>query len=111
MFESLNEDRVSFAATLVKATPLVISTLQARRCIKDSASTYMAMIVDKSIESEEVCRIPIVEDFPKVFDNELPRLPLDKEIESGIELEPMMAPMHKAPYRMAPTELEEVKLH
>lgn len=58
----------------------------------------MAMIVEKSIGS-------------KVFANELPGLPPDKEIESGIELEPTMAPTHKAPYSMPHVELEEVRLH
>jgi len=52
--------------------------------------------------------IPIVQDFPEVF-QEVPGLPPDREIEFTIELLPGTAPISKAPYRMAPTELIELK--
>ncbi|TYJ97505.1 pol protein [Cucumis melo var. makuwa] len=44
-----------------------------------------------------------------VFPEELPRLPLHREIDFAIELEPGTAPISKAPYRMAPAELKELK--
>ena len=47
--------------------------------------------------------------FPDVFPEELPGLPPDREIEFEIELLPGTTPISKAPYRMAPAELKELK--
>ena len=53
--------------------------------------------------------IPIVSEFPEVFPEDLPRLPLDREIEFSIDLLPGSGPIAKAPYCMAPAELKELK--
>ena len=52
----------------------------------------------------------MVNEFLDVFPDELPRLPLKREVKFGIELKPGTTPISKAPYRMAPTELKELKL-
>ena len=49
-------------------------------------------------------------EFLDVFPAELPGLPPDREIEFGIEIVPGTSPIYKAPYRMAPVELKELKL-
>ena len=53
--------------------------------------------------------IPVVIKFPDVFSEDLPGLPLDREVEFIIDLVPSIGPISKAPYRMAPTELKELK--
>jgi hypothetical protein len=55
--------------------------------------------------------ISMVEEFMDVFPKELPRMPLEGEVEFYIDLLPGTAPVAKRPYRMAPTELAELKLH
>ena len=45
-----------------------------------------------------------------MFPEDLPELPPDREIEFVIELLPGIAPVSKAPYRMAPAELKELKI-
>nr|GFC42718.1 hypothetical protein [Tanacetum cinerariifolium] len=52
---------------------------------------------------------PIVSEFPDVFPNELPGIPLVHEVEFSIELILGTEPISKAPYRMAPIELKELK--
>ena len=52
---------------------------------------------------------PIVREFPDVFPEDLPGIPIDREIEFSIDLLPGTSPISKAPYRMAPTELKELK--
>ena len=47
--------------------------------------------------------------FFDVFPKELPGLSPDREIEYEIELLPGTTPIFKAPYRIAPTELKELK--
>ena len=48
-------------------------------------------------------------DFPDVFPEDVPGLPPPREIEFSIDLVPGARPVSMAPYRMAPTELEELK--
>ncbi|KAL5574595.1 hypothetical protein UlMin_016294 [Ulmus minor] len=52
--------------------------------------------------------VPIVRDFVDVFPEELPGLRPNREIQFEIELLPGTAPISKAPYRMAPTELKDL---
>jgi hypothetical protein len=53
--------------------------------------------------------IKIVREFPDVFPEELPRMPLDWEVEFVIDLLPGTAPISKRPYRMSVEELKELK--
>ncbi|WMV33345.1 hypothetical protein MTR67_026730, partial [Solanum verrucosum] len=53
--------------------------------------------------------IPTVCDFPEVFPENLPGLPPEREVEFPIELIPGSTPISIIPYRMAPTELRELK--
>ena len=49
-------------------------------------------------------------EYPDVFPDELPGLSPLKEVDFSIELEPGTAPISRAPYRMAPAELKELKV-
>nr|GFD63372.1 uncharacterized protein [Tanacetum cinerariifolium] len=48
-------------------------------------------------------------EFPDVFPDELPGIPPVREVEFNIELFSGSEPISKAPYRMAPIELKELK--
>ncbi|GJX34558.1 putative reverse transcriptase domain-containing protein [Tanacetum coccineum] len=52
--------------------------------------------------------IVVVRDFPKVFPDDLSRLSHIWEIEFRIELIPRATPLEKSPYRLAPSEMEEL---
>ena len=54
--------------------------------------------------------ILLVREFPDVFSEDLPGIPLDREIDFQIELTLRIEPSSKAPYRMAPLELKELKV-
>ena len=45
--------------------------------------------------------IRVVRDFPDVFPEELPGMPLEREVEFVINLLPRTAPISKRPYRMS----------
>ena len=55
-------------------------------------------------------RIPIVKEFPHVFLKELPGIPLEREVDLAIEIVLGTVPVSRAPYRMAPAELKELKV-
>ncbi|CAN6463009.1 unnamed protein product [Victoria cruziana] len=54
-------------------------------------------------------QIPVVQEYLDVFPEELPGLPPEREVEFTIELISGTQPISKAPYRMAPAELTELK--
>jgi hypothetical protein len=53
--------------------------------------------------------MPVVNEFPDVFPEELPGMPLDRDIEFVIELKPGIALIYKTPFRMTTPELAELK--
>jgi hypothetical protein len=55
--------------------------------------------------------VPVVNEFPDVFPEELPGMPPDRDIEFVIELNPDTAPIYKTPFRMTTPELVELKEH
>jgi hypothetical protein len=54
--------------------------------------------------------IHVVREFPDVFPDDLLGMPLERAIEFKIELQPGTAPIAKAPYKMSPVELKELKI-
>nr|GEV59231.1 putative reverse transcriptase domain-containing protein [Tanacetum cinerariifolium] len=50
----------------------------------------------------------IVQDFPKVFPEDLPGIPPTRQVEFQIDLIPGAAPVAWAPYRLAPFEMKEL---
>ncbi|GKC72520.1 hypothetical protein Tco_1118403, partial [Tanacetum coccineum] len=52
--------------------------------------------------------IPIVREFPGVFLEDLSGLPPSREVEFRIDLIPGAIPVAKSPYRLAPTEMQEL---
>ncbi|GJW64711.1 putative reverse transcriptase domain-containing protein [Tanacetum coccineum] len=62
---------------------------------------------DKS-EEKRLEDVPIVWDFSKVFPEDLPGLPSTQQVEFQIDLVPGAAPVARAPYRLAPSEPQDL---
>jgi hypothetical protein len=54
-------------------------------------------------------KILVVCEYADVFPDELPGMPLDRDIEFAIKLQPGTTPISKRPYWMPPAELAELK--
>eukprot|EP00253_Pinus_taeda_P023407 PITA_23407 len=54
--------------------------------------------------------VPIIQEFTDVFQEEIPGLPPQRNIDFTIELIPGAAPVSRAPYRMSTPELTELKM-
>ncbi|GJX72601.1 hypothetical protein Tco_0309772 [Tanacetum coccineum] len=63
---------------------------------------FLASIKDTSLDGPRLKSHPVVQNFPDVFPDELPGLPLEREVDFTIDLIPGAQPISKAPYRMAP---------
>jgi hypothetical protein len=60
--------------------------------------------------AQELEEIPVVREFPNVFPDDLPGMPLDWDVEFTIELQPVTTPIFRQPYKMTPKELAELKV-
>jgi hypothetical protein len=86
------------------------STHQEQTSFKEGVLGYM-LLSSLEIESEQMLdHVPIVQDFPDVFPEDVPGLPPTRDIEFSIDLVPGSGPISIPPYRMAPTELAELKM-
>ena len=88
----------------------LISSNQAVKEIEAGATCYMIVAHAKKMSTvEKISRIPVVEEYADVFLDEIPELPPSRDVDFSIDLIPGAGPVSMAPYRMAPTELAELK--
>ncbi|GJU13998.1 putative reverse transcriptase domain-containing protein [Tanacetum coccineum] len=86
----------------------IISCVKTQKYIKRGCCTFLAHITEKKSEEKRLEDVPIVRDFPEVFPEDLPGLPPPRQVEFQIELVPGAAPVARAPYRLAPSEMQEL---
>ncbi|GKF60840.1 hypothetical protein Tco_0177626 [Tanacetum coccineum] len=91
---------------------MVISCSKAQEYMSKGCQVFLAHISakkeeDKS-EGKQIKDVPIVQDFPEVFPEDLPGLPLARPVEFQIDLIPGAAPVGRAPYRLASSEMKEL---
>jgi hypothetical protein len=63
------------------------------------------------LEASQGSEVPVVNEFPDVFPEELPDLPPNRDIEFVIDLKPDTTPIYKTPFRMITPELAKLKEH
>ncbi|KAJ0455956.1 putative nucleotidyltransferase, Ribonuclease H [Helianthus annuus] len=88
--------------------PMICSMIEARKFILHGCKAYLTYIRDVEKETPRIEDVPVVREFKDVFPEDLPGMPPEREIEFGIELTPGAKPVAKAPYRLAPSELQEL---
>ncbi|GKF93262.1 hypothetical protein Tco_0279981, partial [Tanacetum coccineum] len=66
------------------------------------------MFLAQVIEKKRLEDIPTIRDFSEVFPEDLPRLLLTRQVEFQIDLVPGAAPVAQSPYRLAPSEMQEL---
>ncbi|KAI3715141.1 hypothetical protein L6452_22111 [Arctium lappa] len=86
----------------------LVSCMKMRNYLRKDCIAFLAHVVDKEIEEKRIQDLPIVQDFPEVFPDELPGLPPPRQVEFHIDLIPGAAPVAKSPYRLAPSEMHEL---
>lgn len=102
---------MGFPISKLRKLPKVILALKVKeRFGQWSGSIPSADSVTKSTKRKSIRGVPVVEEFPKIFVNDLAKLPPIRESEFTINLELRVTPVHKALYRMALAELKELKM-
>ena len=84
--------------------------MQERRFIRKGYEAFLALILNSKRGQVDVEKIPLVREFPYVFPKELLGIPLEREVDLSIEIVSGTALVSRAPYRMAPAELKELKV-
>ncbi|GJU99039.1 putative reverse transcriptase domain-containing protein [Tanacetum coccineum] len=64
--------------------------------------------MEKKSDEKKLEDIPVVKEFPDVFPEDLPGLPPVRQVEFQIDLIPGAAPVARTPYRLAPSEMQEL---
>nr|GEX41547.1 putative reverse transcriptase domain-containing protein [Tanacetum cinerariifolium] len=90
----------------------IISCTKTRKCLLKGYPVFLAnittkMIKDKSNE-KQLKDVPIVRDLSEVFPEDLPGLLPTRQVEFQIYLIPGVAPVARAPYRLASSEMKEL---
>ncbi|GJX69305.1 putative reverse transcriptase domain-containing protein [Tanacetum coccineum] len=90
----------------------IISCTKTHKYLLKGHHVFLASITAKETEDgsgeKRLEDVPIVQDFLEVFPEELPGLPPTRQVEFQIDLIPGVAPVARAPYRLAPSEMKEL---
>ncbi|GJU64779.1 putative reverse transcriptase domain-containing protein [Tanacetum coccineum] len=69
---------------------------------------FLAHVTEKKSKEKRLEDVPVIPYFPKVFLEEFPGLPPPRQVEFRIVLVSGAAPVARAPYRFAPSEMREL---
>ena len=105
----LGKLEVKFRGIRRELSSNMISTMAVQRMLCKGCQAYLAYVVETRKEGTMVDEISVVREFPDVFPDDIAGLPLEREMEFTIDLIPGTEPISIPPYRMAPTELRELK--
>nr|GEX90955.1 putative reverse transcriptase domain-containing protein [Tanacetum cinerariifolium] len=90
----------------------IISCTKTQRYLLKRCPIFLAHVTTKETEDKSKEKrledVPIVQDFPEVFPEDLPGIPPTRQVEFQIDLVPGTALMAWAPYRLAPSEMKEL---
>ncbi|GKF17697.1 hypothetical protein Tco_0062615 [Tanacetum coccineum] len=70
--------------------------------------TLIIRVMEKKSDEKRLEDIPVVREFVEVFLEDLPGIPPVSQVEFQIYLIPGAAPVARAPYRLAPSEMQEL---
>ncbi|GKD68308.1 putative reverse transcriptase domain-containing protein [Tanacetum coccineum] len=86
----------------------VISCIKARKYIERGGHLFLAHVTEKKPKEKRLEDVPVIRNFPEVFPDELPGLPPPRQVEFRIDMVPGAAPIARAPYHLAPSEMKEL---
>ncbi|GJU02416.1 putative reverse transcriptase domain-containing protein [Tanacetum coccineum] len=90
----------------------IISCTKTQKYIEKGCQVYLAQVTSKKAEDKSEERrledVPIIREFPEHFQRCGSELPPVRQVEFQIDLVPGAAPVARAPYRLAPAEMQEL---
>ncbi|KAK1421777.1 hypothetical protein QVD17_24399 [Tagetes erecta] len=86
----------------------LMSCTKAQKYLSKNYVAFLAHVVKEDDKSKKVEDIPVIRDFPEVFPEDLTGFPPIRQVEFRIDLVPGATPVAKSPYRLAPSEMQEL---
>jgi hypothetical protein len=108
-FYRLGEDILEFKGERVREGSCLISRVRARKLLYKNYTGYLAYLLNKPSQPGRIEKVSVVNEYLDVFPTESTQVPPDREVEFAIDIVPTAKPISQTPYRMAPTELKELK--
>ncbi|XP_022019328.1 uncharacterized protein LOC110919362 [Helianthus annuus] len=88
--------------------PVMCTMLKAHKLMRRGCRAFMIYANKPDEETPKIEYVLMVREYADVFPEDLLGIPPEQEVEFGIELIPGAKPVAKAPYRLAPSELQEL---
>jgi hypothetical protein len=82
---------------------------QVKKSLDGEAIVFMMFASLKESSEKGVGDLPVVQEFPEVFSDDITELPPEREVEFAIDLVPGTSPISILPYWMSASELGELK--
>ncbi|XP_074283063.1 uncharacterized protein LOC141607615 [Silene latifolia] len=101
--------RVSHMGFVVRPKCKFIAVMTLKSCVRNKFSLILYQVRDIRVEEPSTSDIPMVGDISDVFPDEILGLPPKGDIDFNVVVKPGMGTITKAPYRMGPKELEDLK--
>jgi len=87
----------------------LLSVMKARKLLGKGCEGFLCYVVKTDYAESSLEDIPVLREFSYVFPDEIPGMTSVREVEFCIDLTPGATPISRAPYRMAPAKLKELK--
>ena len=104
-----DSQRVCFTGERKIIPSCMILALTADMLIRKGCEAFLAYAISSGGSGTSLVDIFMVYRFPDVFSKELPGLPPTRKMKLSIDLVFDTRPISRAPYRIAPPELKELK--
>ena len=91
-----------------KAVCIPVGKKKVIKVYGEKSESWEKKVYSVGVEKIELKTVPVVRDFPDVFPEDLPGLPPSRQMDFRIDLVPNATPVAKSPYRLAPSEMQEL---
>ncbi|GKA74134.1 putative reverse transcriptase domain-containing protein [Tanacetum coccineum] len=92
----------------INLIPFGSGSFDVLRVLGERPENKVRHLMSAKAKEQKQEKMVVVRDFPEVFPDDLSGLPHIREIKFRIELVPGAIPVAKSPYRLAPSEIEEL---
>ncbi|GJR06690.1 putative reverse transcriptase domain-containing protein [Tanacetum coccineum] len=104
----INDETLIIRGDRSKTRLNLISCIKTEKYISRGCQVFMIQVTEKKSDEKRLEDIPVVKEFSDVFPEDLPGLPPVRQVEFQIDLIPGAAPVARTPYRLAPSEMQEL---